>query len=44
MDANFKQGGPYGENLASGYANVTDSVNAWGNERDEYNFRSGEFR
>jgi hypothetical protein len=31
-------GGPYGENLAIGYPNVTASVEAWGNERDEYDF------
>ncbi|KAI0203562.1 CAP domain-containing protein [Astrocystis sublimbata] len=31
-------GGPYGENLAIGYPNATASIEAWGNERDEYNF------
>jgi len=31
-------GGPYGENLAMGYANATASVEAWGEERDEYDF------
>ncbi|KAH6976180.1 CAP domain-containing protein [Ilyonectria sp. MPI-CAGE-AT-0026] len=36
-------GGPYGENLAIGYPNATASVEAWGNERDEYNFRRGKF-
>ncbi|KAH7077432.1 CAP domain-containing protein [Paraphoma chrysanthemicola] len=36
-------GGPYGENLASGYANVSESIVAWGQERGEYNFRGGEF-
>ena len=33
-------GGPYGENLAAGFANVTDSVDGWGNERAEYNFNT----
>ena len=36
-------GGPSGENLASGYPNVTASVEAWGNERDEYDFDKGDF-
>ncbi|KAH7140804.1 CAP domain-containing protein [Dactylonectria macrodidyma] len=36
-------GGPYGENLAMGYANATASVEAWGDERDEYNFGRGKF-
>lgn len=36
-------GGPSGENLASGYPNVTVSVEAWGNEREEYDFDKGEF-
>ncbi|CAG9941519.1 unnamed protein product [Clonostachys rosea f. rosea IK726] len=31
-------GGPYGENLAMGYPNATASVEAWGDERDEYDF------
>lgn len=31
-------GGPYGENIAIGYANATASVEAWGDERDKYNF------
>ena len=31
-------GGPYGENLAIGYANATVSVEGWGDERKEYNF------
>lgn len=30
--------GPYGENLARGYTNVTAAVDAWGNERSLYNF------
>ncbi|KAJ4321362.1 hypothetical protein N0V84_005394 [Fusarium piperis] len=34
---------PYGENLAIGYRNVTASVEAWGDERDDYNFDKGEF-
>lgn len=37
-------GGPYGENLASGYANVTQSIVGWGEEREKYDFESGEFR
>lgn len=36
-------GGPYGENLAQGYRNATASVEAWGEERDDYNFKKGEF-
>lgn len=36
-------GGPYGENLAMGYPNATASVEAWGDERDDYNFRRGKF-
>ena len=31
-------GGPYGENLAIGYPNATASVEAWGNERRDYDF------
>ena len=33
------QGGPTGENLAAGYANATASVDAWGLERTDYNFK-----
>lgn len=36
-------GGDPGENLAAGYPNVTASVEAWGNEREEYDFSEGEF-
>jgi uncharacterized protein YkwD len=36
-------GGPHGENLAIGYANVTASVEAWGEERDIYDYRRAEF-
>ncbi|KAF7561483.1 hypothetical protein G7046_g2661 [Stylonectria norvegica] len=36
-------GGPYGENLAMGYPNATGSVEGWGNERDDYNFKKGGF-
>lgn len=36
-------GGPYGENLAMGYPNATASVEAWGDERDEYNFKKAKF-
>jgi hypothetical protein len=38
------QGGPTGENLASGYPNVSASVIAWGHERVDYDFDAGEFR
>ncbi|KAH8681832.1 CAP domain-containing protein [Xylariales sp. PMI_506] len=31
-------GGPYGENLAIGYANATASVEAWGDEGAEYDY------
>lgn len=31
-------GGPYGENLAIGCSNATSCVEAWGDERDEYDF------
>ncbi|KAK9441163.1 SCP-like extracellular protein [Metarhizium brunneum] len=31
-------GGPYGENLAEGYPNATASVEAWGDERDRFDF------
>jgi uncharacterized protein YkwD len=36
-------GGPYGENLAEGYANATASVEAWGNEAAKYNFNNPGF-
>ncbi|KAI6784725.1 uncharacterized protein J7T54_007818 [Emericellopsis cladophorae] len=36
-------GGPYGENLAIGYSNATAAVEAWGDEREEYDFEDGEF-
>jgi type II secretory pathway pseudopilin PulG len=43
-DCKFEHsGGPSGENLASGYPNVTASVEAWGDEREEYDFGKGEF-
>ncbi len=39
VTCDFKHsGGPYGENLAMGYRNATDSVNAWGDERRKYDF------
>ncbi|OAR00908.1 hypothetical protein LLEC1_00630, partial [Akanthomyces lecanii] len=31
-------GGPYGENIAMGYANATAAMAAWGDERKEYDF------
>ncbi|KAF3386698.1 Cell wall protein PRY3 [Penicillium rolfsii] len=30
--------GPYGENLAFGFPNASSTVEAWGNEREYYNF------
>lgn len=36
-------GGPYGENLASGYPSAAAAVAAWGDERDKYNFKKGDF-
>lgn len=36
-------GGPYGENLAEGYLNVTAAVAAWGDERKKYDFGDGDF-
>lgn len=36
-------GGPYGENLAIGYENATASVEAWGDERVDYDFEDGEY-
>jgi len=36
-------GGPYGENLAIGYATPRDTVSAWGDERAKYDFKKGEF-
>jgi hypothetical protein len=31
-------GGPYGENIALGYPDVGSGVDAWGDERDKYDF------
>lgn len=36
-------GGPYGENLAIGCSNATSCVEAWGNERDMYDFDNPRF-
>ena len=36
-------GGPSGENLASGYPNTTASIEAWGDERKDYDFDKGKF-
>ncbi|KAK7968079.1 uncharacterized protein PG986_002356 [Apiospora aurea] len=36
-------GGPYGENLALGCSNATSCVEAWGNERRDYDFGKGDF-
>lgn len=41
--ADKTQGGPTGENLAAGYPNATASIDAWGTERDEYDFKKAEF-
>ena len=35
--------GPYGENLAQGYLNVTAAIEAWGDERHQYDFEDGGF-
>ena len=37
------QGGPYGENLAEGYTNVTEAVDAWGNEQADYDYSNPGF-
>lgn len=38
-DCKFEHsGGPYGENIAIGYANATAAMEAWGDERKEYSF------
>jgi hypothetical protein len=43
-DCEFEHsGGPYGENIAIGYANASAAVEAWGDEREEYDFDEGEF-
>lgn len=36
-------GGPTGENLAAGFVNVSASVEAWGLEREKYNFNKPGF-
>ena len=36
-------GGPNGENIASGYPNVTATIEAWGVEREDYDFPDGGF-
>jgi hypothetical protein len=41
--ADYKQGGPYGENLASNFPNVTSAVSGWGDEREKYDFGKGNF-
>lgn len=43
-DCDFEHsGGPYGENLAMGYPDVEASVEAWGEEREDYDFGDGGF-
>ncbi len=37
------QAGPYGENLAMGYPSAAASVDAWGDERSEYNYDDPSF-
>jgi hypothetical protein len=32
------QDGPYGENLAFGFSNASSAIEAWGDEREYYNF------
>ena len=39
----MEQGGPTGENLAAGYPNATASVDAWGLEREKYNWNKPGF-
>ncbi|KAG0124853.1 CAP domain-containing protein, partial [Tuber indicum] len=36
-------GAAYGENLAAGFLNVTAAVDAWGNERELYDFSRAQF-
>ncbi|CAK7210042.1 hypothetical protein SCUCBS95973_000658 [Sporothrix curviconia] len=36
-------GGPYGENIAVGYPSVQAAVDAWGDERSQYNFNDPSF-
>ena len=37
------QGGPTGENLAAGYANASNAVDAWADEREAYDFNNPGF-
>ena len=39
----YLQEGPNGENMAEGYTNITNAVDAWGNERAHYNFHKPSF-
>lgn len=44
VECDFKHsGGPYGENLAQGYPTAAQGVEGWGDERNEYDFKKGEF-
>ncbi|KAL8395992.1 hypothetical protein RB595_003432 [Gaeumannomyces hyphopodioides] len=36
-------GGPYGENLAIGYPSARSAVEAWGDERERYDFQKADF-
>ena len=38
-----RQGGPYGENLAEGFTNITEAVDAWGGEQADYDFNNPGF-
>jgi len=37
-NSSFVKGGPYGENLAEGYANTTSAIDAWASESDKYKY------
>jgi uncharacterized protein YkwD len=39
----LSQGGPTGENLAAGYANASNAVDAWADERTAYDFNNPGF-
>ncbi|KAI9809718.1 MAG: hypothetical protein M1825_000151 [Sarcosagium campestre] len=36
-------GGPFGENLAAGYKDATSAINAWGDERKDFDFNNEGF-
>lgn len=37
-NSSFVQGGPYGENLAEGYTNITSAIDAWAIESSQYKY------